>query len=908
MAFIDTPHCGGMHRMPPDQETINAQFQHLAEHRQRLVLLLQQLAKFGVYTPPYVIIDIRAAQNAIRRIKDQLRAAGVPVDDQPDDEAHPATGQPGPQRAAGLPIKQRLQTAIGLLLLTVLIGVLTNIATGNAWGEYTPLAWALLVLCVGGAIVLTVRQVHLERESSISAAVADTNRSRMLARVEASWVKGVLEQSLYQVARIELGLEYNPKAVAHPWESMVQRPNQPNQVLPGGKAAIEVFDQLGQELLILGAPGAGKTTLVLELTRDLIARARQDAQHPVPVVFNLSTWATKRLSLDKWLVEELDKQYDVPPTLAQEWVTANTILPLLDGLDEVAAAQRDACVEAINVYRRERGLVPLVVCSRVEEYGALTGKLRLTGAIVIQPLMAQQLDAYLKPKALAGVRTLLRDDPTLGELLDTPLMLSIMVLTYKEKSPAKLRASGTLEERRRRLFDDYIEAMFERRSREMRYPRVHTIHWLAWLARALSRQAQTVFLIERLQPEWLPAPAARRRYVLVDRLVGGLAFGLVSGLVFALISGLGGTPTPPLLNGLGDGLMFGLIVGFFGGRRETPSGAQRGIGRLLRSAILGYLVIGLGSFLAAALVLGLGGESVRSEVRRAAVAAAAGGLAGQWGVDRVVNILLRSTGALIVLVAFLGLIAYGAYGALIGALVGRPGVQPRRITVIETLRWSWPKARQSALGGMVSGLVSGLSLGLVGGLGSVLVVFPVVVPDAGLGVRLVFGLAFGLAFGVVFGLASGVVFGLAFGVGGGLTGGEVEAKAIPNQGIRRSARSALLSGLIVGGIFGLGNEMLFGLLAGLGAELASSLVAGLEFGLVGALAYGGYACLSHLALRLVLWRSGALPWNITRFLDYCADRIFLRKVGGGYIFVHRLLLEYFAALEPVQPARALDAG
>jgi hypothetical protein len=32
-------------------------------------------------------------------------------------------------------------------------------------------------------------------------------------------------------------------------------------------------------------------------------------------------------------------------------------------------------------------------------------------------------------------------------------------------------------------------------------------------------------------------------------------------------------------------------------------------------------------------------------------------------------------------------------------------------------------------------------------------------------------------------------------------------------------------------------------------------------------------------------------------LDYAADRIFLRKVGGGYIFIHRMLMEYFAALE-----------
>ncbi len=39
-----------------------------------------------------------------------------------------------------------------------------------------------------------------------------------------------------------------------------------------------------------------------------------------------------------------------------------------------------------------------------------------------------------------------------------------------------------------------------------------------------------------------------------------------------------------------------------------------------------------------------------------------------------------------------------------------------------------------------------------------------------------------------------------------------------------------------------------------------------------------------------------MPWRYARFLDYAAERLFLRKVGGGYIFVHRLLLEYFASL------------
>src|SRR5689334_203677 len=40
-----------------------------------------------------------------------------------------------------------------------------------------------------------------------------------------------------------------------------------------------------------------------------------------------------------------------------------------------------------------------------------------------------------------------------------------------------------------------------------------------------------------------------------------------------------------------------------------------------------------------------------------------------------------------------------------------------------------------------------------------------------------------------------------------------------------------------------------------------------------------------------------MPWNYPRFLDYAAEQILLRKVGGGYIFIHRFLLEYFANLE-----------
>ncbi|NER99756.1 MAG: hypothetical protein F6J86_39110, partial [Symploca sp. SIO1B1] len=57
----------------------------------------------------------------------------------------------------------------------------------------------------------------------------------------------------------------------------------------------------------------------------------------------------------------------------------------------------------------------------------------------------------------------------------------------------------------------------------------------------------------------------------------------------------------------------------------------------------------------------------------------------------------------------------------------------------------------------------------------------------------------------------------------------------------------------------------------------------------------GIACMQHLSLRLVLYCNGYIPWNYARFLDYTTRLIFLQKVGGGYIFIHRLLLEHFAA-------------
>jgi hypothetical protein len=63
-----------------------------------------------------------------------------------------------------------------------------------------------------------------------------------------------------------------------------------------------------------------------------------------------------------------------------------------------------------------------------------------------------------------------------------------------------------------------------------------------------------------------------------------------------------------------------------------------------------------------------------------------------------------------------------------------------------------------------------------------------------------------------------------------------------------------------------------------------------------ALLFGGVDVINHYVLRLIVYRNGYAPKKLHRFLDHCTKLIFLRRVGGGYIFIHGLLLEHFAAM------------
>jgi serine/threonine protein kinase len=739
--------------------------------------------------------------------------------------------------------------------------------------------------------VTSEERAKVTSELSPALTLEHQNRMRLLQRVRSFWIAGVLEQSLHGAALLALGLQEQPDAVANPWQLVMQDLESTSTPLPAGTHITEVYDEAGGELLILGEPGAGKTTLLLELARDLLDRAEQERTHPIPVVFNLSSWTRKRQALATWLTEELETKYKVPRKVGSDWIEANQILPLLDGLDEVDASSRTACMQAINDYHQEHSFVPLVVCCRVHEYLSQANQLVLSRAVLIQPLTSEQINEYFAcmGERIASLHMAFQKDPVMQEMATTPLILMILILVYQDVSLEEIKGGVSVEERREQIFAKYTARMLRRRSARSRYGSQRTIRWLSYLAQQMKQQSQTVFYIERMQPGWLLKKWQRRLY-----------YGLIAGPICGLLVGLEtlGTglsfPLIVLMNALIIGLLFGWLSE---PKRETKSTkaitriwmrVRQNIATSLENRVIVGGVTGLLIGVITLLYLYLGDFSA-------------------WPLgSRIVGAL---AGAL-------------PNGMWMGVSLGLAVRLERRIEPLEGLSWSWKGIPRESIRWLLIGI--GMIVGLI-----VVLPFMLSSHDARLANFLSYGLS--MAFQLV------LIVTLIRGVTRGVSKRVLDEQQIitPNQGTWRSARYGVVMGIIIGSLVAIFTGAIdftayFWLPLHIGTSIkpldtdysvvnimsyfldfspttpqAFWALHALFWGLVNAtvpalavgLACGGAAYMQHVVLRLLLWCDRRVPFNYTRFLDYAAERILLRKVGGGYIFIHGLLLNYFADVE-----------
>ncbi|MFN6518546.1 MAG: tetratricopeptide repeat protein [Nostoc sp. CreGUA01] len=382
----------------------------------------------------------------------------------------------------------------------------------------------------------------------------------LLATVK-QWVESRLEGQLHHAVRLNLQKETQPQQV-RPWGmEMKVAIAQPSRLLSPETTIGEVFDQCSGRLLILGEPGAGKTTSLLDLAVELLQRAKDDPQQRIPVLVDLSDWqpitsqsnsrqsrATSRFrgfsqknlseslpeqapvwSIANWLATKVRERYGFLPRQINQWLEEKRLIPLLDGLDEVRPEYQQDCVRAINEWLKS-DLRPrqVALCCRREQYEAYTQKLELDGAVYLQDLTDEQIETFLAETNQNELKHSLVADANFLALIRRPLLLSIAVLAYKELDPTQWRQATSGGDRLNLLLDAYVRRMLtqDTPSRAYRYGKIpnpeQSQKWLEILALELLQESETEFLIEEIGTTWLSTTLQKWLFTIFAVICWGL--------------------------------------------------------------------------------------------------------------------------------------------------------------------------------------------------------------------------------------------------------------------------------------------------------------------------------------------------------------------------------------------------
>ena len=281
-------------------------------------------------------------------------------------------------------------------------------------------------------------------------------------------------------------------------------------------------------ILLAGRPGSGKTLALWLLSRELIAGIRSGSDsRPIPVRLSLIAWREEQ-SLADYLVSKLAEDYGRTVPEARLWVETGRLFLLLDDLDRLTREQQESFAAQLReLIGSQRALVVASRQSSDESDPDCTPGLQAEA--VLRPLGPEEIDAYLAAGGAgrAALRQAVRERPPLQELARSPLLLLMMIKTWRdapagsvEVGEAGLTEEGLAARYVKRMEED-AGKMEETARKPALYPWDRTLAHLAWLSRTMRDNRMTRFEIEKLQPAWLSSPFERFLYSVLSRAAGG---------------------------------------------------------------------------------------------------------------------------------------------------------------------------------------------------------------------------------------------------------------------------------------------------------------------------------------------------------------------------------------------------
>ncbi len=686
-------------------------------------------------------------------------------------------------------------------------------------------------------------QTSIEREKPISKFEYE-QRQTFLKKVQEFWIEGFLKPSLYFNTATDKDIDHSSVQILRPLEKLEVISFDIDKSYDELQQT-DIMGQIsdGKTLLILGDPGSGKTVALLQLAERLIKLTQQDMTKPIPVVFNLSSWGQKQQPLEEWLIEELKDKYQVPKTWSKPWIKDQQLILLLDGLDEVKSQHRNACVRAINKFIAEHLETEIVVCSRVKDYEALTERLLLSSVICIQPLSQKQLLDFLEnaDDSLLGLKTVIERDREIAEFAQTPLILNMMTWTYQGWSAAQCHKQFWIaKDREFNLFESYIEKNLDREDVEKKYPRDKVLYWLNWLGQIMVKESKTVFLIEKMQSSFLSSATEQYTYHILVGLIVGLILGIAAGADSIYLSNFymkdewSSKFIPIILtSGILSGLISGSVFGIlciFNIKKLRKVFTSGFIIALTNTIILKFTIFDKWSL----------GEFSKN-------------------ISRLFFLIFMLASAVYYLIH-------------------------EEIKPIENIKFNSDRIKQ---------IKQFAILGFLVGVLYVLIRFILKSYDYSSDPDYLYNMLFEI-------LVCVIVFAI---IGGFIIKNEIfQLDAEPNEGIKKGGVYALISFVIVVPVSTLIIWISDQFICSTPNSCpylnpVYSIYTGFALGLLGWLCGGGgsgIVLIQHSILRFMLHRQGRISRNYAQFLDYAKDLRLLKKVGGGYVFYHRMLMEHFA--------------
>ena len=138
----------------------------------------------------------------------------------------------------------------------------------------------------------------------------------------------------------------------------------------GEVQAEDILRLSGNGVLVIGAPGIGKTVLMWYLAKAAQQRAIASPSEPLPIFLSGASWPPD-VTLEQWIVQETSSRSGVMPQEISYLLRTGELLLLIDGLDEIRASNTRSFASELGALMAESNL-DVVVSSRPAAFESVT--------------------------------------------------------------------------------------------------------------------------------------------------------------------------------------------------------------------------------------------------------------------------------------------------------------------------------------------------------------------------------------------------------------------------------------------------------------------------------------------------------------------------------------------------------